>query len=330
MNPLAPLALVIAVLAAPQGWLGIEVAPLAGQSGATRVVVLGVVRGGPAAAAGIRPGDQILSFGGAKVRDHLDLARRIQEHVPGDSVPVVLAREGMETTLPVRIGTRPVPAEGSSRPPEASPASGSGSRPGKVTRGYLGVDVIALTPGLRGFLGMERGGLLVTQVGPGSPAEKAGIAAGDVISGVNGKAVEDPFALQTVVRPLRRGESVALEIQRRGEPSARTVKVEVAEREADALFLTPEGLVKAGAAAPDAAAPQAMRAYVDALRQQLADPVRRQEMAEALRRQASLRTEDQAAALRDLEKRFEERIRELEQRILELEKRLAEKTAPPR
>jgi putative serine protease PepD len=88
---------------------------------------------------------------------------------------------------------------------------------GKVTnshRAWLGVEVAATTSG----------GLLVSRVTAGGPAAKAGIAAGELITAVNGTATPDPGTLADVLAALRPGEAVTVSVAR-PDGSSRRVRV---------------------------------------------------------------------------------------------------------
>src|SRR5204863_9260429 len=63
---------------------------------------------------------------------------------------------------------------------------------GSVTRGWIGVQIQPVTPEIADSLGMNKpGGALVAEPQANSPASKAGVLAGDVITAVNGNAVAD-------------------------------------------------------------------------------------------------------------------------------------------
>jgi serine protease Do/serine protease DegQ len=88
---------------------------------------------------------------------------------------------------------------------------------GKVSRGQLGITVQDLTPELAGQLKIDvREGALVDRVSPKSPAEQAGMAAGDVVTGVNGERVRNSADLRNVVGLLRAGSRVQLDFVREG------------------------------------------------------------------------------------------------------------------
>jgi serine protease Do len=99
---------------------------------------------------------------------------------------------------------------------------------GHVTRGWLGVSIQKLTPDLAESMGVaDAHGALVAGVTPDSPAAKAGLAAGDVISRWDGKAVSQPEDLSTLVAGTPVGKTVSLEVRRDGKP--RDVEVTVAK-----------------------------------------------------------------------------------------------------
>jgi len=88
---------------------------------------------------------------------------------------------------------------------------------GKVVRGFLGVSVQDITPALADSFGLKsRAGALVAQVEPGSPAAKAGLKEGDVITGVNGNAVADSNKLTLNVSSVAPGTKVDLDVLRDG------------------------------------------------------------------------------------------------------------------
>jgi serine protease Do len=88
---------------------------------------------------------------------------------------------------------------------------------GKVQRGRLGVGIQEVTASLAKSFGLERPrGALVAQVEPGSPADKAGLKAGDVIVGFNGKPIEQANQLPQLVAQMKPGSEATLEVWRGG------------------------------------------------------------------------------------------------------------------
>jgi serine protease Do len=97
---------------------------------------------------------------------------------------------------------------------------------GEVTRGYLGVSIQNMTPDLAEALNVKGlDGALVADVSPGSPANAAGIARGDVITSFNGKAVKDSHDLPAMVAATPVDEEVTVKVLRDGEERQLSVKV---------------------------------------------------------------------------------------------------------
>lgn len=89
---------------------------------------------------------------------------------------------------------------------------------GQVERGWLGVQIQSMTPDIADAMGLDQhGGALVSEVLPGSPAEKAGLLSGDVIVSVNGGPVEDPHDLARIIAQQPAGSDVKLSLWRSGE-----------------------------------------------------------------------------------------------------------------
>src|SRR5688572_25133809 len=88
---------------------------------------------------------------------------------------------------------------------------------GRVVRGFMGVNIQDITPGLaEKFELKERQGALVSEVTPDSPAEDAGLKAGDVVLEFNGKAVRDSRNLKLQVAQIAPGKEVPVKISRDG------------------------------------------------------------------------------------------------------------------
>jgi len=82
---------------------------------------------------------------------------------------------------------------------------------GKVTRGYLGVDIQSITPDLAPEFNLtDDEGALVTEIRPNSPAAKAGLQEGDVIRSVNGKKIKDSQQLRLMISQTPPGTIVKL------------------------------------------------------------------------------------------------------------------------
>ena len=97
---------------------------------------------------------------------------------------------------------------------------------GKVSRGWLGVTLQALTPEIAESLGMEEvSGVLVNDVAPDSPAARAGMRRADVVTAVGGRAMENGKALAREIGTMEPGNEVVVTVVRAGEPLEIAVKL---------------------------------------------------------------------------------------------------------
>ncbi|MGH7393270.1 MAG: Do family serine endopeptidase [Candidatus Rokuibacteriota bacterium] len=190
-----------------RGWLGIAIQDVTDELSSSfgvrereGVLVADVMRGGPAESAGIRPGDVIVEFGGAPVKEVPDLQRQAAGAAPGQRVGLVVVRDGTRVPLTVAVGE--MPGE------EPTAASSDGDEDWGFSVEALGSD-----PTRRLDLPVSHG-VLVTAVAPGSPAERAGLRRGDVILDVKGRPVTDPQTLYQALAPLKPGDSVPLYVHR--------------------------------------------------------------------------------------------------------------------
>ncbi len=88
---------------------------------------------------------------------------------------------------------------------------------GKVVRGWLGVQIIPLTEDLaKTYRRADAKGAAITDVTDGSPADKAGLKPGDVVIGVDGRAVNDNNDLSRYIASKAPGETVRLQVVRDG------------------------------------------------------------------------------------------------------------------
>ncbi|OEC35506.1 serine protease DegS [Pseudomonas cuatrocienegasensis] len=101
-----------------RGWLGIEVQPLTpdlaesfGLKGRPGIVVAGIYRDGPAAKAGLQPGDLIFSIDGEAAGDGRRSMNQVARTRPGEKISIEVMRNGKPMTLTAEIGVRP-PANG--------------------------------------------------------------------------------------------------------------------------------------------------------------------------------------------------------------------------
>jgi len=100
---------------------------------------------------------------------------------------------------------------------------------GEVRRGYLGITAQNLTPELAQAFGAAsvEGGAVVVKVTKGSPADKAGMRSGDIVTSINGRAIHDAAEIRNRVGLMRIGERVKLGVMR--DDHAREISVVIAE-----------------------------------------------------------------------------------------------------
>lgn len=169
-------------------------------------VVQSVQQGSPAETAGLRNGDVLVEFDGERVRSAQQLTRLVHETPPGRRVNAAVFRDGKRTQLQLvpEASRRDVPFN-------ADRLRDSVDRFWPMGRGTLGVITQDMTPELAEYFG-AKDGVLVTSVLKDSPAEKAAIRVGDVITEFAGVSVDHPRDLVRAV-VSRQGE-VALKVVR--------------------------------------------------------------------------------------------------------------------
>src|SRR6201996_927684 len=90
---------------------------------------------------------------------------------------------------------------------------------GHVTRGYLGVNIQSVTPDIATSLGLkDNKGAMVAEIVPGGPASKAGFEQGDIITAIDGQAVDDSYDLTRRVASVPAGNVANFTVSRQGKP----------------------------------------------------------------------------------------------------------------
>jgi S1-C subfamily serine protease len=246
-----------------RGWLGVSASDESG-----KVVVAAVEPKSPASMAKLQEGDVILKVGDRDLTSGQVLTREIRSRKPGTDVVLKVERDGKLLDVKVKLGEYseedarrelelnfPGIFRVPDRPqaPRVEPKKQvQPFRPGPeprlpdfFSRKYIGLTVQALTKDLAAFFGVKDGaGLLVAEVNPDSPAQKAGLKAGDVILKAAGKTVDSGDALSALIQVLNKGDKLKLDLLRDKKPL--TVEVEVEEERAGSDFLTWDFWPKSG------------------------------------------------------------------------------------
>lgn len=176
--------------------------------GASQGAFVSAVRqGSPAADAGVKEGDVIVSLNGKPITKSDDLVNAVAETQVGSKATLGLVRDGKRTDVPVMIGDRAqIYAD---NPLVAGPRPGGSAR-GESSESMFGIYVKDLEPADIENSGYpEKGGVLVTRVDPTSFADDIGLAPNDVVTEINRQPVKTVADLQRIQATLKPGVSVA-------------------------------------------------------------------------------------------------------------------------
>jgi len=200
-------------------------------------VLIDEVRGDtPAARAGLRQGDIVAEFDGERTRSVAQFTRLVRETAPGRTVKMTVVRDGKRTTVDIAPDTRradDLRLQDVAREfrrnfqnwPRDFTFEYDFPEPGfSYSPRRLGVTVTPISDQLAGYFGVKDG-VLVSNVAAGSPAESAGLKAGDVITSVRGHAVSNPSDVTRELRDAEAGASVEIRVMRDRKELALTAKM---------------------------------------------------------------------------------------------------------
>jgi serine protease Do len=206
-----------------RGWLGVriqdvtdDVAEAMGLEEAAGALVTDVPEG-PAKEAGMQAGDVIITFAGKDVEDTRGLVREVGNSPVGETVRVVVMRDGSTQTLRVTLGRR---EEAEGAVPAAVPSPEGDDEP--QVKELLGLTLTPLTDELREQLGADAAmqGLAVTDVDEASEAYEKGLRAGDIITEAGQQKVSSISDLENRVEAAEEAgrKSLLLLVRRAGDP----------------------------------------------------------------------------------------------------------------
>lgn len=202
-------------------------------------VVEKIIPESPAAEAGLKESDVIVEFDGETIHSAAQLTRLVRETPVARSVNVAVLRDGQRKPFTIKLKERKG-ARALARPfpdgvPGIEPWLDLDRMPRVITSivgqpGRLGVQVQNLTEQLAEYFKVaQKSGVLIASVTEGSPAQKAGLKAGDVIVAANGKSIADTRDLQEILRD-RSQTSVKLDCVRNGQKMSFSVTLEASEK----------------------------------------------------------------------------------------------------
>jgi serine protease Do len=231
-------------------WLGVESQEISSEKAkelklpAERGVLLErIVPDSPAAKAGLKDSDVITEINGQRVEGAAQFRRMIHEIPAGRTVQLTVWRDGRAQSISVTLGKseergnmwfKTAPRAFSFQlpkieMPEVMPMpdmdwGGYGMLAGARPR--LGIDAEDLSGQFGAYFGAPDGeGVLVREVNPGSPAEKAGVKSGDVITSLNGERVRSLGDLREKLAGKREEKTVKLGVLRNKNEMAITVEM---------------------------------------------------------------------------------------------------------
>jgi serine protease Do len=191
----------------------------------TNGAVLTIVnRGGPAAKAGLEPGDVIVEFNGKPVKDSDTLVSFVTSTRPGTTVPVTIYRDKARKTLNLTVDELDLIAE-QGRTERTAPNA-------EPTSTGFGMDIDPITPDIARELELPRGqgGAIVSDVTPGSPAFNAGVQQYDVILAVNRTPVTSVSQVSRELEKAPPNTPVFLLVLRQGRDGAQQVFLTMRKR----------------------------------------------------------------------------------------------------
>lgn len=163
---------------------------------------------GPAARAGLKPGDVIREINGRKLNDSLELSAVVAELAPGKSVSLKYLRDGKEYNASLTLDDRSkIFAKEDGDPSEEPEPERGGTKLGMTVQGLT-------TQQARDFDMQPEEGVLVTNVQVGGVADEAGIRARDVILQINKMPVRNAEELRDIVSKLKPASEVLFLIKR--------------------------------------------------------------------------------------------------------------------
>ncbi len=160
---------------------------------------------GPAAQAGMLPGDVIIEYEGTEITKMTMIPNLVAQTPVGQKINMVIVRQGKKKELQVTIG-------------KLEEEGGEQAVKTRQAEEMLGLGVQELTPEVARSLGIkDDAGVLIAQVEPGSAAARAGLRRGELIVEINQQAVKNLDQYVELMRNAMEGQGVLLLVRYQGQ-----------------------------------------------------------------------------------------------------------------
>ena len=212
-----------------RGFVGVQVSDLTPEllqgfslkPGTKGALVQGVVPRSPAEKAGLKPGDVITHLNGKAVDSSGTLTRGVALVAPGQTANLTVLRGGEQKQFALKVAQRPEDENAVARGDQPEQEQG-----GKEPTPKLGLSLDQITPELQSQLGLDGNeGLVVTNVVPEGPADRANLRRGDVILEVNRQPVRKIDDVKAIIAKLKENDLVLLRVRRGDQASFLTLRI---------------------------------------------------------------------------------------------------------
>jgi serine protease Do len=207
-----------------RGWLGVMIQTITpdlqnklGLKDTKGALVGDVTDGGPADKAGLHTGDVIVTFDGKEVSDSNELPMMVAAMSVGKNVKLEILRNNEKKVLEVKIGELKESEE------KTTKIKGSESN----IKNDLGFNAGEITPELADQFNLtEKSGVIILGIDSGSPAEEAGLQAGDILAEVDREKITTLSQFNKKMKGYKTGDTILFLVKREGSSMFLTLKVE--------------------------------------------------------------------------------------------------------
>jgi serine protease Do len=180
------------------------------------VIIERIAPGGPAEKAGLKAEDVIVAFNGKSVKDGDDLVTRVSSSPIGSTANVTVDRDGKRMDFDVTIGDREEQLAASEDPRysrRGDSQDGAGAVQGQQ-QAKFGISIRPANDTERQNAGLDKGGVVITQVQENSFADEVGLQEKDIVVSINRLSVATFDDVKSIQQKLKAGDAVAFRIMR--------------------------------------------------------------------------------------------------------------------